>query len=900
MRRVVDRRRLAQVAAPGDREADRAGRFVNQQVVDREARTVVVGVAATGQRTAVVNNGAGRRRRRAEDAVHRVADGNREVFADFVDGVVGDGDGDGLLRFTGGKVERAGLRYVVRSCRRRAVGRREVNARGDFGGAALAHREGHRALLFIDDDVRADGEYRPVVVGRGARGEQAPVVDDGRDLRAVADRRVAGVAQRNAEVLRAFVNGVVGDVDRDGLDRLASRKVERPRRRVIVFASQRRAIDRAEVDRRGQVGGAYLGHREGRRPRRFVNHEVSAQVEDRTVVVGRGARRQRPPIVHNGANAHAVHNDRTDRIRQVEGEALRAFEDAVVGDGYRDGLAGHPGRKGERARGDRVVGTNRRAVLRRVVDRRRLAQVAAPGDREADRAGRFVNQQVVDREARTVVVGVAATGQRTAVVNNGAGRRRRRAEDAVHRVADGNREVFADFVDGVVGDGDGDGLLRFTGGKVERAGLRYVVRSCRRRAVGRREVNARGDFGGAALAHREGHRALLFIDDDVRADGEYRPVVVGRGARGEQAPVVDDGRDLRAVADRRVAGVAQRNAEVLRAFVNGVVGDVDRDGLDRLASRKVERPRRRVIVFASQRRAIDRAEVDRRGQVGGAYLGHREGRRPRRFVNHEVSAQVEDRTVVVGRGARREQSPVIDDGRHLGGIPYGRIDRGTQLQTKELRTLEDSIINQHHGNRFNCFARGKTEKATDWRVIASSLGCAIYSAIANACRLINRPTTGNRKGNGARCFVHHEITTDIQNRNVTRNLGGTFDRIQRPTAIGAKLIRQRINRFNNTQQFYKGMPFVPGLNHTSSRRLFVEQSIEFTTGFECRSEFLEVPLVVGNRTVRRIRLDLGSHLRIQLGRLSGANGQFTTIGQCKYHFRSAGGNNAFAFPNFIA
>ena len=87
-----------------------------------------------------------------------------------------------------------------------------------------------------------------------------------------------------------------------------------------------------------------------------------------------------------------------------------AFKGAVVGNRDRNGLRRNARCKIERASNNTVVGRGgRRVGLPCVVDRCALRQIAGTGHREGDCASRFVNGEVVDREARTVVVGGAAT-----------------------------------------------------------------------------------------------------------------------------------------------------------------------------------------------------------------------------------------------------------------------------------------------------------------------------------------------------------------------------------------------------------------------------------------------------------------------------------------------------------
>ena len=205
------------------------------------------------------------------------------------------------MRFARGKGQAAVGRGVVGTGGGRAVGGGEVDSHRLFAGANFGHREGHRACSFVNDDVAANVERRTIVVGGAATRQGAPVINNGRYLRAVAYLGVGRRVQLDAEVLSTFKYGVVGDVDRNRLARLARRKAQRAARCIVVGSGDGRAVYRAKGNARGQIGGTGLGHREGDRAGRFVNNEVAAHVEDRTVVVGGPTTRQAAAVINNGA-----------------------------------------------------------------------------------------------------------------------------------------------------------------------------------------------------------------------------------------------------------------------------------------------------------------------------------------------------------------------------------------------------------------------------------------------------------------------------------------------------------------------------------------------------------------------------------------------------------------------
>ena len=95
--------------------------------------------------------------------------------------------------------------------------------------------------------------------------------------------------------------------------------------------------------------------------------------------------------------------------------------------------------------------------------------------------------------------------------------------------------------------------------------------------------------------------------------------------------------------------------------------------------------------------------------------------------------------------------------------------------------------------------------------------------------MVNCATPGHRKGNGAGRFVNHEVTTGSKNRDFSQYLTGTFQSFHRTATLRAKLIGQRIDRFNYAQQFDKGVPFIAALNQSCGRRVFFKQGIQITT-----------------------------------------------------------------------
>jgi hypothetical protein len=59
-------------------------------------------------------------------------------------------------------------------------------------------------------------------------------------------------------------------------------------------------------------------------------------------------------------------------------------------------------------------------------------------------------------------------------------------------------------------------------------------------------------------------------------------------------------------------------------------------------------------------------------------------------------------------------------------------------------------------------------------------------------------------------------------------------------------------------------------------------------------------LIIGNRAISRIRLDLSANLSVDLNRLPGANGQITAISHFEINFGAVGSYNCLAFTNYIS
>ena len=217
----------------------------------------------------------------------------------------------------------------------------------------------------------------------------------------VRDGRAHRCAQVDVEVLRQFLHLVIGHVQRDGLRSDASRKVQVARQRAgarRVVARGDRAVGRhVVVHRRGLVGQARLGHREGDRAVGFAHRHVVDRERRQRVVVG------------DRAHTLCVRDGGVHRCKQVDVEVFRQLVHRVVGHVQRDGLCRHIGRKVQRARQQagarRVVARGERRVWRhREVHRGGQRRQARLGHREGDRAVGFAYRHVVDRERRCWVI----------------------------------------------------------------------------------------------------------------------------------------------------------------------------------------------------------------------------------------------------------------------------------------------------------------------------------------------------------------------------------------------------------------------------------------------------------------------------------------------------------------
>ena len=133
-------------------------------------------------------------------------------------------------------------------------------------------------------------------------------------------------------------------------------------------------------------------------------------------------------------------------------------------------------------------------------------------------------------------------------------------------------------------------------------------------------------------------------------------------------------------ANGRVVWVADRDLEVFTDFINRVIVDRNRDHFARLARSKGQRPTVRRVVLARCRCPIARRKVNRRRLRRVPYFGHREGHCARRFVYQHVTANVEDRTVIIRRYARRQGAAIIHNGRYLAAVANRCIGRSTPVE----------------------------------------------------------------------------------------------------------------------------------------------------------------------------------------------------------------------------
>ena len=296
-------------------------------------------------------------------------------------------------------------------------------------------------------------------------------------------------------------------------------------------------------------GRAHFGYCEGHRTGGFVNDDVAADVEGRTVVIRSPASRQRPAVINYGRYLAAIANLAIGRGAELNAEVLRAFKDAVVGNRDRDRLAGLARCKAQCAAGRIVVRSgNCRAVNSAEGNGRGKRRRPGLGDGEGDGAGGFVNHKVGTHvEDRTVVVGwrIARGARRygagtiiqncaqCAAVGAAYGR-------AIGRRTQGDGEGFCAFVyfRAVSCCLDGEGLGDDTLGEGQRPAVACEVVDFGVVAAGDRGAKADtlAGLGVAGPGDREGHQTT-FADADVANAKDRGGVVVGNRAGASGAGV---------------------------------------------------------------------------------------------------------------------------------------------------------------------------------------------------------------------------------------------------------------------------------------------------------------------------------------------------------------------------
>src|SRR5262249_55221274 len=130
---------------------------------------------------------------------------------------------------------------------------------------------------------------------------------------AADEGRIGRAAQVDEEDLGRFGDAVAVDQDGDGLRGLAGGKRERSGRGLVVAACRGSPAGRGEVDRDGDVVGDRQADGEGEGGRARVPF---------LVIHGRGVDEEAWLLVHDGAHALAVGDDRVGRTTQVDGERL--------------------------------------------------------------------------------------------------------------------------------------------------------------------------------------------------------------------------------------------------------------------------------------------------------------------------------------------------------------------------------------------------------------------------------------------------------------------------------------------------------------------------------------------------------------------------------------------------
>ena len=498
----------------------------------------------------------------------------------------------------------------------------------------------------------------------------------------------------------------------------------------------------------------------------------------RVVVGGHAGRDGAGAVVLDRAQADAIGDGGIGRRRQVDGEGFAAFVDDVVPDVDGDGLAGLAGSEGQRIRHGGVVQTGRGgAIGAGIGDRHRHLGGVGERDREGGGARGFIDDDVVDRCSRRVVVRSDAGRDRAgAIVQDGADAgavlravhaRARGGHGGIGRVGQHDLEGFRTFIDGVVLQWHVDGLAQFARSEGQRAQHGVVVEARFGRAVDAAVLDGDRQVGRVGQRHREAGLRGGFVDLHV-VDGDQRAVVVRRdaGRDGAGAVILDRAQTKRIAEDDVAAGVVQGDVEGLAAFIDGVVQDGNGDRLAGLARREGQGPGGGAVVETGFGGAVGgrEAQGDRRG--GRAGQGHGEGGRAGTFVDdHVVDGGA--RPVVGGRDAGRHGAgAVVHDGADAGVVGDEGVDaRAGELDLEGLRTFIDQIVGDGDGDGPGQLARGEGQRAGDGVVVAATGGGVVDAGVAD--RDGGRGRAGQRHGEsgGAGGFVDR-LVVDAQRRQV--------------------------------------------------------------------------------------------------------------------------------------
>ena len=564
----------------------------------------------------------------------------------LVQRVPADQDGEGPVRLSRGEDEGPVGREVVPGGHGRIVGRLEVHAHVQDALERHRDREHHGRVPDIDLEDRriVDRELRFVVIGDG----DVARVDVSREL------AVGRVADIDVELFEdAFVENVTDNGDRKRGADGARRNGHGPVRTDIVKAGFRRPVGRHVVH--GDVQPAGFAELDGDENVRFPG----IALDDRCVP---GRDEGRVVVVEDPAPRFVVGNR---GVHGVAEENVEIFERPLV-----DIVAvnDHVDHAGEGALGDRqrpvrrdvVGGRDGRAVGRRKIDPDDHARVRVHFHRQLGRRDRalvrFENVGVLDPHQRGRVV-----------VDDGAGRHRV-GRHAIHRVAQHDVEHLAGGLEQCFAeDLDGDGSVRLPRGDGHGPVRGEVVRRGHGRPVGRFVVHV--DIGRDRPAQEDVEKG---IGCSLVSLGERRVRDPQFGSR----LVFDDRGRAGTLRKHGVGDVPEPHVEFLGGPFKVQVGQHGHgQGSRGLAGEKGEGPVGRDVVVAGGRRAVGRAEVERRRQRAFDVQGHGEHHRRGSRVAFR-DARVVDRD---GRGRF-----VLQDGSRPELVRDGGIGRVADDQVEGL------------------------------------------------------------------------------------------------------------------------------------------------------------------------------------------------------------------------